>query len=105
MVRRSGSSFRLGMKSLSEERRRAIHAVYAFCRIVDDIADGRAPLGEATLPAEWRAEIGRLHRAPDTPVGRELARAARTFNLPLEECQAILDGMETDSADRVRLAR
>ena len=105
LVRRSGSSFRLGMKSLSEERRRAIHAVYAFCRIVDDIADGRAPATEKRrFLAEWRAEIGRLHREPATPVGRELAWAARTFDLPLEECQAIVDGMETDSADRVRLA-
>ena len=29
----SGSSFRLGMRSLAAERRRAIHAVYAFCRV------------------------------------------------------------------------
>ena len=33
-VHRSGSSFRLGMRSLAAERRRAIYAVYAFCRAV-----------------------------------------------------------------------
>ena len=54
---------------------------------------------------EWRREIDRLHRAPETPIGRELARAASLFELPLEECHALLDGMETDSSDRVRLAR
>lgn len=105
MVRRSGSSFRLGMQSLSGERRRAIQAVYAFCRAVDDIADGRAPAVEKhRFLAEWRAEVERLHREPLTPVGRELGWAARAFELPLQECHALIDGMETDSADRVRLA-
>ncbi|WP_262028453.1 squalene/phytoene synthase family protein [Microvirga sp. Mcv34] len=104
-VRRSGSSFRLGMQSLSPERRRAIHAVYAFCRAVDDVADGAAPAAEKrTFLREWRRELDRLHRAPGTPIGRELARASTLFKLPLEECHALLDGMETDSADRVRLA-
>jgi hydroxysqualene synthase len=104
-VRRSGSSFRLGMQSLGPERRRAIHAVYAFCRVVDDIADGAAPASEKRVfLREWRRELDRLHRAPETPIGRELARASTLFKLPLEECHALLDGMETDSAERVRLA-
>jgi len=104
-VHRSGSSFRLGMQSLSAERRRAIHAVYAFCRAVDDVADGIAPSSEKRrFLAEWRREIDRLHRAPETPIGRELARASTLFKLPLEECHALLDGMETDCAERVRLA-
>lgn len=103
-VRRSGSSFSLGMRSLAPERRRAIHAVYAFCRAVDDIADGAAPaLEKRRFLNEWRREIDRLHRAPETPIGRELARASSLFKLPLAECHALLDGMETDSADRVRL--
>jgi phytoene synthase len=105
VVRRSGSSFRLGMQSLGPERRRAIHAVYAFCRAVDDIADGAAPASEKrAFLRDWRRELDRLHRAPETPIGRELARASMLFKLPLEECHALLDGMETDSSDRVRLA-
>ncbi|MEE1610652.1 squalene/phytoene synthase family protein [Microvirga sp. CF3016] len=104
VVRRSGSSFRLGMQSLGPERRRAIHAVYAFCRAVDDIADGAAPASEKrAFLREWRRELDRLHRAPETPIGRELARASTLFKLPIEECHALLDGMETDSSDRVRL--
>jgi len=104
-VRRSGSSFRLGMRSLRPERRRAIHAVYAFCRAVDDIADGAAPASEKrAFLREWRREIDRLSRAPGTPIGRELARAVSQFKLPVEEFHALLDGMETDSSVRVRLA-
>lgn len=105
VVRRSGSSFRIGMRSLAQERRQAIHAIYAFCRTVDDIADGAAPVSEKRrFLNEWRREIDRLHRAPETPIGRELARASSLFKLPLAECHALLDGMETDSAERVRLA-
>ncbi len=104
VVRRSSSSFRLGMRSLSQERRRAIHAVYAFCRAVDDIADGIVPASEKIRALrDWRREIDRLHRAPETPIGRELARASSLFRLPLDECHALLDGMESDSAERVRL--
>jgi squalene synthase HpnC len=104
MVRRSGSSFRLGMQSLSRERRRGIHAVYAFCRVVDDIADGAVPAFEKIHALrEWRREIDRLHRAPETPIGRELARASSLFKLPLDEFHALLDGMEIDSVERLRL--
>ena len=104
-VNRSGSSFRLGMQSLTQERRRAIHAVYSFCRTVDDIADGAAPSAEKRrFLSEWRREMDRLHRAPQTPIGRELARASRLYKLPLAECHALIDGMETDCAERVRLA-
>src|SRR3712207_1020553 len=93
------------MQSLERERRRRIHAVYAFCRVVDDIADCAAPVAEKRgFLNEWRREIDRLHRAPETPIGRELARASGLFGLPLEECHALLDGMETDSAEQVRLA-
>lgn len=105
VVRRSGSSFRLGMRSLGPERRRAIHAIYAFCRIVDDVADGAAPASEKrSFLREWRREIDRLHRAPETPIGRELARASNLFRLPLMEYHALLDGMGTDCSERVRIA-
>jgi phytoene synthase len=93
------------MRSLAPERRRAIHAVYAFCRSVDDIADGAAPASEKqAFLNEWRRELDRLHGTPETPIGRELARASGRFGLPLEEFHALLDGMATDSFDRVRLA-
>ena len=103
-VAQSGSSFRLGMSSLSGERRRAIHAVYAFCRVIDDIADGAAPAAERQrFLDEWRREIEHLSEAPVTPIGRELARAAARFGLPVQEFHALLDGMETDAAARVRI--
>jgi hydroxysqualene synthase len=104
-VQRSRSSFTLGMRMLAPERRRAIHAVYAFCRVVDDIADGAMPIPEKLAAlSEWRREIGALGRAPRTPIGRELAIAVERFALPPAEFHGLIDGMEADCASRVRIA-
>jgi phytoene synthase len=82
-----------------------VHALYAFCRAADDIADGAAPAAEKRrFLTAWRAEIDRLDRGPETPVGRELAWAARRFRLPVQEFHALLDGMESDCGERIRVA-
>ena len=39
VVRSAGTSFYHGMRVLPPDRRHAMYAIYAFCRIVDDIAD------------------------------------------------------------------
>jgi len=100
-VGRAGSSFARGMAALKGERRRALWAVYAFCRAVDDIADGAMPEAEKRrFLADWRRKLV----APDCALSRELAFARRSFGVPMEECEAMIAGMETDAADRLRLA-
>lgn len=100
-VRRAGSSFARGMATLKGERRRALWAVYAFCRAVDDIADGATPEGEKRrFLADWRRKLA----APDCALSRELHLARTNFAIPEEECEAMIAGMETDAGDRVRLA-
>ena len=58
VVARSGTSFLWGMRVLPAERRRAMYAIYAFCREVDDIADepGEAADKRRALAAwpRWR---------------------------------------------------
>ncbi|WP_052213564.1 squalene/phytoene synthase family protein [Belnapia sp. F-4-1] len=99
-VSRAGSSFARGMAALKGERRRALWAVYAFCRAVDDIADGAMPEAEKRrFLADWRRKLER----PDCVLSRELAWARKAYGVPLEECEAMIAGMETDSADRLRL--
>ncbi|TCZ62901.1 squalene/phytoene synthase family protein [Roseicella aquatilis] len=99
-VSRAGSSFARGMAALRGERRRALWAVYAFCRAVDDIADGAMPEAEKRrFLADWRRKLA----APDCALSRELAWARRAYGVPLAECEAMIAGMETDSADRLRL--
>jgi len=104
IVARASSSFGPGMASLPPDRRRAIHAVYAFCRRIDDVADGAMPPAEKRrFLADWRAEVGRIGAGCRTPVGRELEHATAAFALDPGELHALLDGMETDAAPRVRM--
>jgi len=99
IVRASGTSFFWGMRLLPEHRRRAIFAVYAYCRAIDDIADGDAPAAtkQAQL-AGWREEIARLYAGhPGHAITRALAEPVRRFALPQNEFLALLDGMERDA--------
>ncbi|WP_424814307.1 squalene/phytoene synthase family protein [Roseococcus sp. YIM B11640] len=99
-VSRAGSSFARGMATLKGERRRALWAVYAFCRVVDDIADSRMPEGEKRrLLSAWRRKL----TSPDCALSRELLWARQAFEIPITECEAMIAGMETDAGDRVRL--
>jgi phytoene synthase len=99
-VGRAGSSFARGMAALKGERRRALWGVYAFCRAVDDIADGAMPEAEKRrFLADWRGKLV----APDCALSRELAFARDAYGVPMAECEAMIAGMETDAADRLRL--
>src|SRR5688572_33193692 len=79
----SGSSFYYSFLFLPEERRRAITALYAFCREVDDVVDdcSDATTARATL-AWWRLELAAaFHGSPQHPVARALADVAPRHNL------------------------
>ncbi len=98
IVAASGSTFVNGMRILSARRRQAIFAVYAFCRVVDDIVDGvgTSDSKHARLRV-WEREIDATFRGvPQTPIGREIARAAGRYDLPEEEFHLILEGMWMD---------
>jgi len=94
----SGSSFYYGFLCLPAPRRRAIMALYAFCREVDDVVDESldADTARAQLD-EWRTEIARVYAGtPQHPVGLALADVVGEFRLPEEQLQEIIDGMEMD---------
>ena len=94
----SCSSFYYSFRFLPEDRRRAIHAFYAFCREVDDVADEcRDPALARTKLAWWRNEVARLYAGqPEHPVTRALAEAIGPFHLPEDVFSQIIDGMEMD---------
>ena len=94
----SGSSFYYSFLFLPEERRRAITALYAFCREVDDVVDDCSDVAtaRATL-AWWRQELAAAyHGAPQHPVARALAEVAPRFNLAEARLAEIIDGMQMD---------
>lgn len=99
VVEGAGSSFAAGMRVLPRARREAIFAVYAFCRLVDDVADrpGRARC-KLTRLAVWEDEVRRAYEGrARTAVGRELARAAGAHDLPQEEFLLVIEGMRMDA--------
>ncbi len=123
LIRASRSNFSLPFLALPADRRRALMAVYAYCRIADDIADApgeetdrkRASLrfertcgGRADERREetdrkkislraWREALAGLREAdPPHPIIGELAWAARKYDLPPEHLQAVCDGVAMD---------
>ena len=105
IVRAAGTSFYRGMRILPPDRRLAMYAIYAFCRVVDDIADEPAPLDfkHAGL-ADWRARIAGLYAGTaGDAVTRVLRTAASRFQLRQDDFLAVVDGMAMD-ADTVIVA-
>ena len=86
------------MRILPAPRRAAMYAVYAFCRLVDDVADEPGPLPEkrAALQA-WRERVKVLGAGGTDAVTRVLALAAKAYELREADMLAIIDGMEMDA--------
>ena len=94
----SGSSFYYSFLFLPPERRRAITALYAFCREVDDAVDEPSDPGVAgTRLAWWRNEVAQLYAGnPQHPVTKALQPAIQPYGISHERLSDIMDGMEMD---------
>ena len=104
VVAASGTSFYWACACCRRAKRDAMYAIYAFCREVDDIADGAlpAPVKLAQLAA-WRAEVealfaGRRELADDPGAGP--AGAGRFDLRQGRVSDAMIDGMEMDAGER-----
>ncbi len=102
ITRRSGSSFASAFWMLPKPKRNALHAIYAFCRLADDIADDPAIAGDRTaLLARWREELdGAFRGNAQHAVGVALSDAIASYQLPERVFLDLLDGVEFDLADR-----
>ena len=101
LVEQSGTSFYWGMRLLPPPKREAMFAVYAFCREVDDIADGEM-LAEEKHQAlnTWRDEIEALYQGrPRRPTSIALLEPVSSFDLPKAEFHLMIDGMAMDADD------
>ncbi len=98
ITRRSGSSFTAAFWLLSAEKRRAMHALYAFCRFADDIADDPSLDGNReSILRRWREELAAVYsRKPTTQIGVALADSVRRYELPVEPFEELLAGIESD---------
>jgi phytoene synthase len=101
-VAESGTSFYYAFLFLPPEKRQAIHALYAFCREVDDVVDEcDDPAIAAAKLSWWRQEVALLESPagqtqPTHPVTLALRDVRQRFDLPLEYFDEIIDGMAMD---------
>jgi phytoene synthase len=98
ITRRSGSSFTAAFWMLPRPKRRALNAIYAFCRFADDIADDPGLCGDRALLLErWQRELEAAYRGePEHAVGIALGDAVRRFHLPEGVFLELLRGVKSD---------
>ena len=100
LTRQSGTNFYYAFRLLPAEKRRAIYALYAFCRVVDDCVDEEDGEGEPGL-VRWLAEVHRAYAGrPETELGRELAEAVARFPIPRGSFEDIVAGCRMDLSPR-----
>ena len=99
IVRDSATSFYHGMKILAADRRAGMYGIYAFCRVVDDIADDDTPLKEKRTALEaWRKKIALIFTGTaEDSISRVLRGAVTAYGLREADFIAIIDGMEMDA--------
>ncbi|MDP2805132.1 MAG: presqualene diphosphate synthase HpnD [Gallionellaceae bacterium] len=97
-AKKSGSSFYNSFRFLSKEKRRAITALYAFCREVDDVVDECSDANVARTTLNWwRAEVAAVYGGkPQHPVSQALVPVVKQYNMSQEHLLEIIDGMEMD---------
>ncbi len=95
-------NFSYGIRLLPPDKRRALAAVYAFARRIDDIGDGTLPPadkldGAGGGPGQRDHAGRRARRAPGRrPRARGPRRRGRRFPIPLEAFGELIDGCEAD---------
>ena len=108
IVKKSGSSFFWGMNVLDSERKRAMFSIYAFCRIVDDIAD---EIKNKRLKIEklksWKKKINNIFKSKKlkSSIEKELKIAVEKFELERVDFYAIIDGMMMDAKSDIKFPK
>ena len=100
VTRESGTNFYYAFRLLPVAKRRAIFALYSFCRVVDDCVDEEGGAGEAGLD-RWMQEVYRCYAGrPETDLGRDLAEALFRFPIPRSCFEEIVAGCRMDLVTR-----
>jgi len=97
LTEKSGPHFSVGFRFLPPAKRRAIYAVYAFCRYADDIVDEHQDQALEPLLQAWEAELERCYQQkPEHPITVALADAAQHYPIPKSGFLGLIAGCRMD---------
>ena len=97
ITRQSKSNLALAFISLDRERKRDITIFYAFCRVVDDIADSSqlSVIEKRVHLAKWRQML-RAAVADEPPLASDVRQLVQKYSLSPEMLEEIVAGVEMD---------
>jgi 15-cis-phytoene synthase len=95
LTRREARNFAYGIRVLPKDQRRAISAIYAFARRVDDVADGELPVEEKR--ERLQSLRGALDSPPADPMFVALDDARSRYGIPAGALHDLVDGGVQDT--------
>jgi phytoene synthase len=104
ITRDNSKTFFLASSLMPAEKRRATRALYAFCRITDDLVDRAPRPRRQALLAAWRQQVSGGHLPPaelaDAPQAAEVslawADARLAYGIPRGYVDQLIDGLAMD---------
>ncbi len=105
-IERKKSNLAFAFFCMEQDRARDMDGLYAFCRLMDDIADDEsAPIEEKITSLKWwKEEIAAIYDESTTrdfcPLGAEMRDIAKRRNIPQKHLQDIIDGVMRDTDPR-----
>ena len=101
LAHRRGANFSLGFRLLPPQKRRAVYAAYAACRIPDDIVDEAEPGSDRKEISrrldDWTEEVERTFRgSPGMPATQALAEVLALYPIPKRALLGLVDGCRMD---------
>ena len=105
ITRKSGSSFYWAMRFMPREKRAAMYAIYAFCRMVDDIADGDGDADAKKMQLGlWKQNIEKLYAGvPADPISQALQIHVGRYGLDQSDFNTVIDGMLMDAVPYLKI--
>ncbi len=102
LTKNSRSNFGLGLRLLPKHEREAMEAVYAFCRVVDDVVDREGePSGAQKELDRWRKELTACQSGfPAHPIAVALQVVVERYQIPIRYFEDLIVGMEMDLRKR-----
>ncbi len=97
LTHRAGANFSVGFRFLPRERRQAVYAAYAWCRLADDAVDEGDPAGAPERLDGWERELDAVYEGvPASAAGVALAEALPRFPIPKQAFEGLLAGCRQD---------